>query len=129
MHPRLSYPTIAPHVLQATLTMSKTAQESDLEPDLVELVNLRASQINGCAFCIDMHTREARKRGEVEERIYALNAWQESPLFSTEERAALGLTEAVTLLSETGVPNGVWVEAEGGSVRGTWRTSSWARWR
>ena len=74
-----------------------------------------------------MHTHEARKRGEAEERIYALNAWRESPLFSAEERAALGLTEAVTLLSETGMPNDVWAEAEGRSVRGTWRTSSWPR--
>lgn len=76
------------------------------------LIKIRASQINGCAFCIDLHTREARKRGEAEERIYALDAWRESPLFSDEERAALGLTEAVTLLSETGVPDEVWAEAE-----------------
>lgn len=129
MKQRMAASKLAPEAYGAVADLDGRVAEFGIVGAFYMLIKIRASQINGCAFCIDMHTREARKRGEVEERIYALNAWQESPLFSTEERAALGLTEAVTLLSETGVPNGVWVEAEGGSVRGTWRTSSWARWR
>ena len=104
---------LAPEAYGAVADLDRRVAESGIVGALYLLIKIRASQINGCAFCIDMHTREARKRGEAEERIYALNAWRESPLFSVEERAALGLTEAVTLLSETHVPDGVWAEAEG----------------
>lgn len=72
---------------------------------------MRASQINGCAYCIDMHTRDARKAGESERRIYALNAWRETPFFTDDEKAILALTEAVTLISEKGVPDNVYNEA------------------
>ncbi|GAA2763467.1 carboxymuconolactone decarboxylase family protein [Streptomyces paradoxus] len=89
------------------------AQEAKLEPELLELVRIRASQINGCAFCLDMHTRDARGRGETEQRIYTLNAWRETPFFTERERAALALTEAVTLVHDGRVPDAVYAEAAG----------------
>jgi AhpD family alkylhydroperoxidase len=82
----------------------------DLEPSLLELVKLRASQINGCAYCLDMHTKDARARGESEQRIYLLEAWRESPFYSERERAALAWAEAVTLVAETRVPDAVYEE-------------------
>ena len=84
---------------------------SGLEPALINLVKTRASQINGCAYCIHMHTREARGRGESEERLYLLDAWRESPLYTERERAALAWTEAVTLVAKTHVPDAVYDEA------------------
>ncbi|MFF8398667.1 carboxymuconolactone decarboxylase family protein [Streptomyces sp. NPDC016172] len=87
------------------------AADAKLEPELLELVRIRASQINGCAFCLDMHTRDAREQGETEQRIYALNAWQETPCFTERERAALALTEAVTLVHDGRVPDAVYAEA------------------
>jgi AhpD family alkylhydroperoxidase len=89
------------------------AQEAKLEPELLELVRIRASQINGCAFCLDLHTRDARARGETEQRIYTLNAWRETPFFTERERAALALTEAVTLVHDGRVPDAVYAEAAG----------------
>ena len=80
---------------------------SGLEPALLELVKVRASQINGCAFCIDMHTKDARAAGETEQRLYALNAWRDTAFFTDRERGALALTEAVTLVAETHVPQAV----------------------
>ncbi len=80
-------------------------QSSGLEQSLIELVKTRASQINGCAFCINMHTQGARKHGEMEQRLYLLNAWREAPVYSERERAALAWTEAVTLISETHAPD------------------------
>jgi AhpD family alkylhydroperoxidase len=85
----------------------------EFDPPLRELVKIRASQINRCAFCIDMHTRAARAAGESERRLYALAAWRESPLFSTGERAALELTDAISNVSATGVPNDVYQRAAG----------------
>lgn len=82
-----------------------------LEPDLLELVRIRASQLNGCAFCLDMHTKDARARGESEQRIYLLNAWREAPFYSARERAALAWTEAVTLLPNREVSDEVYDEA------------------
>jgi AhpD family alkylhydroperoxidase len=84
------------------------AKEAGVEPELLELVRIRASQINGCAFCIDMHTKDARVAGEAEHRIYALNAWAETPFFTPRERAALALTEAVTLVADGRVPDDVY---------------------
>jgi AhpD family alkylhydroperoxidase len=89
------------------------AEDAKIEPELLELVRIRASQINGCAFCIDMHTRDARAQGETEQRIYALNAWRETPFFTERERAALALTEAVTLVHDGRVPDAVYAEAAG----------------
>jgi AhpD family alkylhydroperoxidase len=87
------------------------AQDAKVEPELLELIRIRASQINGCAFCLDMHTKDARAQGETEQRIYALNAWRETPFFSAQERAALALTEAVTLVNDGHVPDAVYAEA------------------
>jgi AhpD family alkylhydroperoxidase len=80
----------------------------ELDPRLRNLVNLRVSQVNGCAFCIDMHWKEARAQGETEERLYALDAWRESPLYEESERAALELCEAMTLIGDGHVPDPVW---------------------
>ncbi|MGC9535372.1 carboxymuconolactone decarboxylase family protein [Streptomyces sp. UG1] len=87
------------------------AQDAKVEPEILELIRIRASQINGCAFCLDMHTKDARAQGETEQRIYALNAWRETPFFSERERAALALTEAVTLVHDGRVPDAVYAEA------------------
>jgi AhpD family alkylhydroperoxidase len=99
-------------MIKAVLALSDVVKDSGLEPSLQHLVKLRASQINGCAFCIDMHAREARADGETEERIYLLNAWRESPLYSDRERAALEWTEALTLVSETGAPDSAYQAAK-----------------
>ncbi|MEU2908769.1 carboxymuconolactone decarboxylase family protein [Streptomyces massasporeus] len=87
------------------------AQDAKLEPELLELVRIRASQINGCAFCLDLHTRDARGQGETERRLHTLAAWRETPFFSERERAALALTEAVTLVHDGRVPDAVYAEA------------------
>ncbi|MFF7308505.1 carboxymuconolactone decarboxylase family protein [Streptomyces sp. NPDC008137] len=87
------------------------AQDAKVEPELLELVRIRASQINGCAFCLDMHTKDARSQGETEQRLYTLNAWRETPFFTERERAALALTEAVTLVHDGRVPDAVYAEA------------------
>ncbi|MEU1313719.1 carboxymuconolactone decarboxylase family protein [Streptomyces tibetensis] len=87
------------------------AKDAKLEPELLELVRIRASQINGCAFCLDLHTRDARAQGEEERRLHTLNAWRETPFFTERERAALALTEAVTLVHDGRVPDAVYAEA------------------
>lgn len=84
------------------------ARDAGVEPELLELVRIRASQVNGCAFCIDMHTKDARAGGETEQRIYALNAWRETPFFTQRERLALALAEAVTLVHDGHVPDPVY---------------------
>jgi AhpD family alkylhydroperoxidase len=96
--------------MQAMLGLSGYEARSGLEPSLLELVKMRASQINGCAYCLDMHTKDARARGESEQRLYLLEAWRESPFYSERERAALAWTEAVTLVAETRVPDDVYEE-------------------
>ena len=105
MKARLDHFAAAPAAMKAMLALQKSVDESGLEHSLVELVKIRASQINGCAYCIHMHTRDARKLGESEERLYLLDAWRESPLYSARERAALEWTEALTLLAQTHVPD------------------------
>ncbi|WP_055524052.1 carboxymuconolactone decarboxylase family protein [Streptomyces graminilatus] len=87
------------------------ARDAKVEPELLELIRIRASQLNGCAFCLDMHTKDARAAGETEQRIYALNAWRETPFFTEQERAALALTEAVTLVHDGHVPDDVYAGA------------------
>ena len=87
------------------------AHDAKVEPELLELIKIRASQINGCAFCLEMHTKDARAAGETEQRVYALNAWRETPFFTGRERAALALTEAVTLVHDGQVPDAVYAEA------------------
>src|ERR1022692_4752893 len=93
-----------PDGYQAIIQLSGAVRSSGLEPDLLELVKMRASQINQCAYCLDMHSKDARAAGESEQRLYALSAWRESPLFTERERGALALTEAVTLIAQTHVP-------------------------
>ncbi|MFC3676875.1 carboxymuconolactone decarboxylase family protein [Ferrovibrio xuzhouensis] len=106
MTPRLTNPhKLAPEAIKAMMALEASFASSGLEPALMELVKLRASQINGCAFCIHMHTTDARKTGESEMRLYMLNAWRESSLYSDRERAALTWTEALTLLPQTGAPD------------------------
>lgn len=105
MTPRLNPAAAAPDAYKAMVALEKYIQGSGLEPSLIELVKMRASQINGCAFCLDMHSRDARARGESEQRLYLLNAWRESPLYTDRERAALGWTEALTLVAQTQAPD------------------------
>ena len=106
MKPRLNPFTVAPELMQAMIDFENRVRDSGLEHSLIHLVKTRASQINGCAYCIHMHTRDARTSGETEERLYLLDAWRESPLYSDRERAALGWTEALTLVSQTHAPDG-----------------------
>jgi AhpD family alkylhydroperoxidase len=105
MKPRLMPDQVAPAVIKPMLDLEKSVRNSGLEQSLIELVKIRASQINGCAYCIHMHTLDARARGESEERIYLLNGWRESPLYSARERAALAWTEALTLIAQTRAPD------------------------
>jgi AhpD family alkylhydroperoxidase len=113
MKPRLNPYQAAPEAMQALAALESQVQASGLEPSLIDLVKTRASQINGCAYCIHMHTREARAHGESEERLYLLDAWRESPLYSERERAALAWTEAVTLISQTHAPDAVYEAVRG----------------
>ena len=110
MEPRLDAFKAAPKTMQLMLDLSAKVTASGLEHSLQELVKIRASQINGCAVCLHMHTRDARKAGETEERIYLLDAWRESPLYTDRERAALAWTEALTLVSETHAPDEVYAQ-------------------
>lgn len=97
----------APKAMTGMLETEKYLGECGLEKPLIELVKMRASQINGCAFCLDMHSKDARKEGETEQRLYLLNAWKESSLYSERERAALAWTEALTKISENHAPDDV----------------------
>ncbi len=105
MEPRIRYGKISPGVVEAMQGLERQVRSSGLEPSLLELVKLRASQINGCAYCIDMHTKDARARGESEQRLYELDAWRETPFYTDRERAALAWTETVTRVAETHVPD------------------------
>src|SRR3954454_13991802 len=111
MEQRLDYPRLAPEAARAMYGLETYLAGCGLEHALRELVKIRASQINGCAYCIDMHTKDARAAGETEQRVYALNAWRETPFFTGRERAALALTEAVTLVHDGRVPDAVYAEA------------------
>jgi AhpD family alkylhydroperoxidase len=107
MTPRLNPYKAAPEAISALTALETYVVGSGLEPSLIELVKIRASQINGCAYCIHMHTRDARANGETEERIYLLDAWQESPLYTARERAALAWVDSVTRVADTHVPDDV----------------------
>ena len=100
MSPRIDYTKVAPGALRAMYGLEKYLAESSVEPPLRELVKLRASQINGCAYCIDMHTKNARAAGESEQRLFGLVAWREAPYYTERERAALAWTEALTLIAD-----------------------------
>lgn len=105
MKARLDFVAASPATHKAFLEFSLKMQAQSVEPVLQELVKIRASQLNGCAFCLHIHTRDARKHGETEERLYLLDAWRESPLYTPRERAALAWTEALTLVSQTHAPD------------------------
>ncbi len=103
--PRLDYFAAAPQAAGAMRAFEKAVVSSGLEHSLIELVKTRASQINGCAYCIEMHTHDARKAGETEARLYLLDAWREAPHYTPRERAALAWTEALTLIAQTHAPD------------------------
>lgn len=110
MSSRIDYYKVSPEVVKAMIGLENFVNKSGLERSLLDLVKLRASQINGCAFCVDTHCTEARKNGESERRLSAVAVWQETPFFTDRERAALAWTEAVTLLSETHAPDDIYQE-------------------
>jgi AhpD family alkylhydroperoxidase len=109
---RIDYQKVFPDALRAMLGLEKAVHASSLEPELLELVKMRASQLNGCAYCLDMHSKDARARGETEQRLHVLSAWREAPFYSERERAALAWCEALTLLPQTGAPDDVYAELE-----------------
>lgn len=108
MKPRLQFFNAAPELMKQVKALNQAVEECGLEKSLLHLVKLRASQINGCSFCVDMHSKEALHDGDTLQRVILVAAWKESPLFSERERAALAYTEAVTLLSEEGVPDALY---------------------
>jgi AhpD family alkylhydroperoxidase len=108
MPQRLRYGKAFPEGLQALFSLGKAINESGLELALVELVKTRASQMNGCAYCIDMHTKDARAAGETEQRLYALSAWEETPFYTPRERAALAWTEAITSIQQGNATDAVY---------------------
>ena len=113
MHaPRLNAIELAPDGYAALRAVEAYIQRSGLEKPLVELVKMRASQINGCTFCLDMHSRDARRGGETEQRLYLLNGWRESPLYSDRERAALTWTESLTKVADCGAPDAEYAALE-----------------
>ncbi len=108
MQPRLNYQSLAPDGLRLMMQMEAYLRHhSGLEPALMELMKMRASQMNGCAFCLDMHSKDARAAGETEQRLYGLNAWRETPYYTERERAALAWTEALTNVQQGHVPDEV----------------------
>ena len=109
---RLDYRSF-PEALQAMLGLERAVHRSALEPELLELVKMRASQLNGCAYCLDMHSKDARARGESEQRLHVLAAWREAPFYSDRERAALAWCEALTLLPQEGAPDEVYERLRG----------------
>jgi AhpD family alkylhydroperoxidase len=105
MQPRLDFYKASPEAAKAMIALEGAVMRSGLEPSLLELVKLRASLVNGCAYCVDMHSADARKRGESERRLHAVAVWHESPFFSERERAALAWTDALTLVAQTRAPD------------------------
>lgn len=111
MEPRLNYSKITPEGIEGLSKLEGYVRKSGLEHSLLELVKLRASQLNGCAYCIDMHTKDARTSGESEQRLYGVSAWHEAPFYTDRERAGLAWAEAVTLISQDHVPDEIYAEA------------------
>jgi len=107
---RIDYGKVLPEAIEAMVGLERVVHESALEPEILELVKMRASQLNGCAYCLDMHSKDARARGESEQRLYVLPAWREAPFYSARERAALAWCEALTLLPQSGAPDDVYAE-------------------
>jgi len=111
MEPRINITSVNPGVMKAMLGLESYLAQCGLDAKLSDLIKLRVSQINGCAYCIDMHWKDLRAAGETEQRLYGLDAWQESPYYTERERAALAWAEAVTLVANTHVPDEVFDEA------------------
>jgi len=105
MKPRLDFFTAAPALMKEVRTLNKAVDECGLEKSLLHLIKLRASQINGCSYCVEMHSREAMHDGETQQRVFLVSAWKESPLFTDRERAAFAYTDAVTRIADAGVPD------------------------
>jgi AhpD family alkylhydroperoxidase len=110
MKTRIDFTRVSPQSLKPLFALGALIEASGLEHSLLELVKMRASQLNGCAYCIDMHSKDARAQGETEQRLYLLDAWRETALYSDRERAALAWTEAVTLVADGHVPDAVYDE-------------------
>jgi AhpD family alkylhydroperoxidase len=110
MYTRIDYTKASPAAVKAMLHLQNTVNRCGLEHSLLELVKMRASQINGCALCLEMHFKDAKAAGETDERLYLLNAWREAPFYSDRERAALLWTETMTLIAEKGAPDDVYAE-------------------
>ena len=111
MSVRIDYTKVAPGAVRAMYSLQNYVNESGLEVSLLELIKTRASQINHCAYCIDMHTKEARVNGESEQRLYGLSAWQETPYYTERERAALAWTEALTLIADNPISDSLYEQA------------------
>jgi AhpD family alkylhydroperoxidase len=107
MKARIDLMHVNPGIVRAMLGLERQVRQAGLDEKLLDLVRMRASQINGCAYCLDMHSKDARANGETEQRLYGLSAWRETPYYSSRERAALEWTEAITLVADTHVPNDV----------------------
>jgi AhpD family alkylhydroperoxidase len=110
MTPRIDYSKVEPDAIKAVFGMETYVRHCGLEHSLIELIKLRSSYINGCAYCVDMHSKDALAAGETEQRIFAVPVWRETPFYTPRERAALAFTEAVTLISRDGVPDDVYRE-------------------
>jgi AhpD family alkylhydroperoxidase len=110
MQPRLDLTKASPDALKPMLDIEAYLAKCGLDRPLIHLIKMRASQINGCAYCLDMHSKDARAEGETEQRLYALDAWRETPFYTARERAALAWTEALTLIAETHAPDDVYRE-------------------
>jgi AhpD family alkylhydroperoxidase len=108
MNARIDLMHVTPGIIQAMLGLERQVRRAGLEDRLLDLVRMRASQINGCAYCLDMHSKDARANGETEQRLYSLDAWRETPYYSPRERAALEWTEALTLVAQTHAPDDVY---------------------
>src|SRR5215472_2180092 len=110
MKSRIDFEKALPTIYKTVLPLENHVRASNLEPQLLELVRMRSSQLNGCAYCLDMHSKDARAAGETEQRLYGLDAWRETPYYSPRERAALEWTEAVTLIADNHVPDELYAE-------------------
>ena len=108
MQPRMDFFAEAPQLMKYVISLNRAVDECGLDKGLLHLLKLRASQINGCSYCVDMHSREARDDGESEQRVYLVSAWKESPLYSERERAAFEWVETVTNIAEAGVPEALY---------------------
>lgn len=108
--PRIDYGKLNPNAIESMMSLQHYVDKSTLPENMLELVRMRASQLNGCAYCLDMHSKDARSAGESEQRLYLLDAWREAPFYTDKERAALAWTEAVTLVSRSHVPDKVYDE-------------------